>query len=75
MVRRPVMADRLKIGDEVVISWGLGDVHGTVAEVYGPTHNRHVVVRLTPELSGYVVAEPTTVALPYSEVKLAGAAA
>jgi hypothetical protein len=46
-----------------------------VAEVYGTGQRRHVVVALTPELSGYVVAEPTTVALPYNEVRPAEAAA
>ncbi len=63
------MANSLKIGDEVLIPWGLGDVHGTVAEVYGTGSRRRVVIRLTPELSGFVVDEPTTVVFPYSEVR------
>ena len=69
------MANSLKAGDEVLIPWGLGDVHGTVAEVYGTGSRRRVVVRLTPELSGYVVDEPTTVAYPYSDVRSAETAA
>ena len=69
------MADTLETGDEVVIPWGLNDVHGTVAEVYGTGPLRRVVIWLTPELSSFVVDEPTTVALPYGEVRLAETAA
>ena len=69
------MPDGLKRGDSVVIAWGLDEVRGTVAEVYGTGRRRHVVVALTPELSSFVVAEPTTVTLPYDEVRRAEAAA
>lgn len=69
------MADKLKTGDEVLIPWGLDDVHGTVAEIYGSGQLRRVVVRLTPEVSGFVVAEPTTVVFPYDEVRPADTAA
>jgi hypothetical protein len=65
------MADaELAFGDEVLVPWGPEyDVRGTVQEVYGPPARRHVVVRLTPELSGPVVDEPTTVAMPIDAVK------
>lgn len=38
-------------------------------EVYGPPTRRHVIVLLTPELSGEIVGEPTTVAMPIDAVK------
>lgn len=69
------MATNLKIGDEVLISWGVSEVRGRVGEVYGPAGHPHVVVRLTPELSGEVVDEPTTVSLPLDSVRIADAAA
>lgn len=57
-------------GEEVIIPWGgLLEVRGTVDEVYGPASSRHVVVRLTPELTGTLVDEPTTVSLPIDAVK------
>ncbi len=66
----------LTYGDEVLIPWGFeSDVRGTVQEVYGPPARRHVVVRLTPELSGAVVDEPSTVAMPIDSVKKAAPAA
>ncbi len=49
------MTRTVKLGDRVVIPWGIGEVSGTVAEVYGRVGDRRVVVALTPELSGYVV--------------------
>lgn len=39
----------LSYGEEVAISWGLAEVHGTVHEVYGPSARRHVVIMLTPK--------------------------
>ncbi len=68
------MAHTLKVGDAVVIPWGLDEVRGTVAEVYGPVHDRRVVVALTPEMSGFVVDEPTTVSFPVGWVRPAVAA-
>ena len=59
-------------GEEVIIPWGVGEVHGTVHEVYGAGSRRHVVVELTPEVSGLIVDEPTTVTLPADSVKKAG---
>lgn len=59
----------LLYGDEVVIPWGFTEVHGRVAEVYGPPAQRRVIVALEPELSSYVVDEPTTVSLPLADVK------
>lgn len=59
---------QLEPGDEVIIPWGIDEVHGTVERLYGrPTHGR-VVVQLTPELSGSVVDAPTTVTLPLEAV-------
>jgi hypothetical protein len=75
MVRRIEMAHKFEIGDLVVIPWGLDEVRGNVAEVYGPAHDRRVVVALTPELSSWVVDEPTTVTLPADAVRPAVAAA
>lgn len=68
--------ENLAFGDEVLIPWGVeSEVRGTVQEVYGPATYRHVVVRLTPEISGYVVSEPTTVVWPLDAVKKAAPAA
>lgn len=66
----------LAYGAEVVIPWGFdAEVRGTVEEVYGPPARRHVVVRLTPELSGAIVDEPSTVSMPINAVKKAAPAA
>jgi hypothetical protein len=65
----------LSYGEEVEISWGLAEVHGTVHEVYGPSARRHVVIMLTPEVSGDVVDEPTTVSMPIDSVKRVAPAA
>lgn len=40
-------------------------------EVYGPPGHVHVVVALTPELTGSVVDEPTTVSLTIDRIKKA----
>ncbi len=69
------MAHNFELGATVVIPWGIDEVRGTVAEVYGPEHDRRVVVALSPELSSYVVDELTTVTLPAHSVRLAVAAA
>lgn len=61
--------NELKYGDEVAIPWGNTEVHGRVAEVYGPPAQRRVIVALEPELSSYVVDEPTTVSIPITDVK------
>ena len=65
---------RLGPGTEVVIPWGLTEVRGTVAEIYGPENRRKVVVVLTPELTGSIVDEATTVVVPIDSVGLASAA-
>ncbi len=62
---------KLAYGEEVVIPWGVDEVHGTVREVYGSGERTYVVVDLTPELSDSVVSEPTTVTMPLSAVKKA----
>lgn len=69
------MANTLKPGDLVVVDWGLDEVRGTVAEVYGQGPARRIVVELTPELSSYVVDEPTTVTLPAKAVRAVGVTA
>ena len=61
--------DDLAFGDEVLIPWGIDEVRGTVHEVYDGPIRRYVVVELTPELSGSVVDERTTVTLPFDAVK------
>lgn len=55
-------ATQLTHGDEVIIPWGIDEIHGTVRDVYGTPPRVHVVVELTPELSGSIVDEPTTAA-------------
>ncbi len=66
----------LAFGDEVLIPWGFEeDVRGTVQEVYGPLARRHVVVLLTPEMSGDIVGEPSTVSMPIDAVKKVAPAA
>ncbi len=67
--------DDLSHGDEVLIPWGLDEVRGRVHEVYGTPPRVHVVVELSPELSGSVVDEPTTVTLPLDAVKKVAPAA
>ncbi len=64
----------LNVGDVVTFDWGLAEVRGTVAEIYGREPRVHVVVELSPDVSGYVVDEPTTVSLPISRVRRAIAA-
>jgi hypothetical protein len=67
--------DELKVGDLVVFLWaGAFEVHGIVDEFYGTGDRRHVVLLLSPEVSGYVVAEPTTLSLPIHDVHRALAA-
>ena len=54
----------------VEVPWGFEfSVRGTVHEVYGFDDDLRVVVLVTPELSGQVVDEPTTVVWPISRVK------
>ncbi len=69
------MAYDFELGATLVIPWGINEVRGTVAEVYGPEDDRRVVVALAPELSSYVVDERTTVSLPADAVQLAVVAA
>ena len=54
--------------EEVEIPWGPNSsVRATVREVYGQTGRRHVVVLLTPKISG-------SLSLPISKVKRVAAA-
>lgn len=62
-------------GEEVVLPWGISEVHATVVEVYGPPGRRSVVVELTPDLSDFVVAEPTTLSVPMERLRSAAPAA
>lgn len=59
----------LRYGDEVAVPWGLDEVHATVHNIYGNPPKVKVVVMLTPELSGFVVDEPTTLTLPADRIK------
>ena len=61
--------NRLSFGEVVIIPWGLEEVRGTVHEVYGTAPRVYVVVELTPELTGSIVDEPTTVTVPFDAVK------
>lgn len=59
----------------VLVEWGLeGQVAADVVEVYGPPARRHVLVRLTPEVSGDIVDEPVTLSVPLDAVRQAEAA-
>lgn len=63
-------------GTRVYVTFGLdGEVVAEVVETYGPPARRHVLVRLSPELSGDVVGEPLLVSLPESAVREAQPAA
>lgn len=69
MRSNPVVGTELHYDDEVLIQCCSTEVRGRVAEVYGPPALRRVVVALEPELSSYVMAEPTTVSLPIADVR------
>lgn len=75
MVRERKMSEELQVGDTVIIPWGLDEVRGNAVQVYGTPPRLQVVVELTPELSSYVVAEPTTVTLAIDAVRRAEVAA
>jgi hypothetical protein len=69
------MNHELKVGEFVILLWGLAEVRGTIAEIYSNAARTHVVIELTPEVSGDVVDEPTTVSLPLQSVRRADVAA
>lgn len=64
-----MMNAKLVPGDRVVIPWGLDEVEGIVADLYGHEPRVRVVVELTPALSSFVVDESTTVTLPIDAVR------
>jgi hypothetical protein len=65
----------LVYGEEVIVPWAHGvEVRGTVREIYGTPPRVHVVVDLTPELTGTIVDQPTTVSLPIDSVRKAARA-
>lgn len=67
---------KLDQGTKVWVAFGLeGDVLAEVVEVYGPPHRKHVLVRLTPELSGDVVGEPVSFSVPEDSVRESAPAA
>lgn len=66
---KTIIDSKLSYGDEVVVPWGVDEVHGTVREAYGPAARRRVIIDLTPELTGTVVDEQTTVSLPLDRVR------
>lgn len=63
------MTTRPVYGDLVDVDWGLATVVGKVVDVYGPPLRPQVTVELIPELSSYVVDEPTTVTVPVGAVR------
>lgn len=65
-----MVAGKLNYGDLVAFQWGTAEVQGTVRELYGRKDDRRVVLTLTPEITGYVVDEPTTLALSVDDVHL-----
>lgn len=59
----------LRPNDQVLVDFGLeGQVRTEVEQVYGPPGRRHVLVRLSPEVSGDVVDEPVTISVPLAAV-------
>lgn len=60
-------------GDVVVIPWGIDEIRGRVAQIYGRPPHVQVVVELTPELSSHVVDASTTVTMPIGSVRKASA--
>ncbi len=68
------MSDELAYRDPVVARVGQVEYRGTVREICGRHERRQVVVDLTPEVSGYIVAEPTTAVFPIEELHLVEAA-
>jgi len=70
VVKENMQTPDLFYGEEVEVPWGPEfTVRGTVHEVYGYDDDLRVVVLLTPEMSEYVVDEPTTVVWPISKVR------
>ena len=69
------MNQQLKVGEVVVVAWGLAEVRGTITEIYGSATRADVVIEMTPEVSGDVIDEPTTVSLPLESIRRAGVAA
>ncbi len=62
-------------GAVVSFPWGLGEMRGTVVEIYGPPGRQQVLIELTPDLSGDIVDEPTTVSFPLDAITLSPAVA
>ena len=62
------MKTEFKAGDKVSFLWGTAKVYCTVLELYGEGIRARALLELTPEVSGEVVDERTTVALPLEEV-------
>jgi hypothetical protein len=56
------------VGETVALPWGLGEIFGKVAEIYGSGLRVQVVIELLPELSSHVVDEPTTVTFPIDAI-------
>jgi hypothetical protein len=75
MVRKKMVLPEIGLGDVVIIPWGIGEVRGRAVEIYGVPPKFRVVVELTPELTGFVCFEPTTVVWPIEFVRLAETAA
>jgi hypothetical protein len=67
-VVRGILVDDLAPGTRIRVPFGLDEVEGEVDHVYGPPARRHVLVWLTPEVSGEVVAEPITISVPVEAV-------
>ncbi len=68
MVKKTKTNDELAYGDLVAAQVGLIEYRGTVKEIYGPDERRKAVVWLTPEISGYIVDEPTTTVFDIDEL-------
>jgi hypothetical protein len=66
--------DDLAPGTRVWVPYAFADVEAEVDHVYGPPARPHVLVWLTPELSGEVVFEPATFSVPLEVVKPASPA-
>lgn len=66
------MARVLPKGGTIIVPWHDREVRATVVDVRGSYPRTEVVAELSPELSGPVVEQALTVALPLRNVRRVG---
>ncbi len=69
------MSPTFEFGETVVVPWCNDEVLATVTEIYGHAPDLMIIVTLSPELSGFIVDEPTTLAVRLASVRRPGVAA